>query len=58
MGHSVVSGHPMSTSLSHVDSWSTDSRVFGCHKQEKLSLKYIRPFEVLERVGTVDYWLV
>ena len=26
-------------------------------KWEKLSLRYIRPFEVLEMVGTVAYWL-
>ena len=24
---------------------------------EKLSLRYIRPFEILERVGTIVYWL-
>ena len=27
-------------------------------KREKLALRYIRPFEMLERVGTVAYWLV
>ena len=26
-------------------------------KQGKLSLRYIRPFEILERVGIVAYWL-
>ena len=26
-------------------------------KRGKLSLRYIRPFEVLERVGEVAYWL-
>ena len=30
--------------------------MFG--KRGKLSLRYIGPFEVLERVGTVVYWLV
>ena len=27
-------------------------------KRGKLSLRYIGPFEILERVGTVAYWLV
>ena len=27
-------------------------------KREKLSLRYIGPFEILERVGTVSYWMV
>ena len=26
-------------------------------KRENLSLRYIRPFEVLERVGIIEYWL-
>ena len=26
-------------------------------KRGKLSLKFIRPFEILERIGTVAYWL-
>ena len=28
------------------------------NKQEELSLRYIEPFEILERVGTVAYQLV
>ena len=32
-------------------------RVIRFGKWGKLSLRYIRPFEVLERVGIVAYWL-
>ena len=31
--------------------------VVGFGKRGKLSLRYIRPFEVLEMVGIISYWL-
>ena len=31
--------------------------VIKFNKREKLSLRYIGPFEILERVGTIAYWL-
>ena len=32
-------------------------KVIRFSKRDKLSLRYIGPFEILERVGTVAYWL-
>ena len=46
----MVSGYPTSTSILQVDRLLTDPRDLGRHR-------YIRPFEVLKRVGIVAYQL-
>ena len=52
MGHNnAVSGHPISTSFSQADDWSTDPRVLGRHNRSRQRRqKLVRPFVYIKIV--------